>query len=136
MPSTKSETICNWKRSGLIYDDYKELYEIYIKTMECQHCNKEFKNSTDRCMDHNHETGRFRKIVCQKCNINDSYIKYPNGYTKEEYRYNNREKIKEQVKISQSKKYNCGCGSVCFTYRKKRHELSLKHIDWWINNID
>ena len=85
MPHPKYRTIINWKSRGLIYDDYDELYEIYIKTINCNHCNKEFKNSRDRCMDHDHNTGLFRKIVCQTCNCWDMYIKHPNGYDKKEY---------------------------------------------------
>ena len=27
---------------------------------------------TKKCMDHNHITGEFRNVVCQKCNINKS----------------------------------------------------------------
>ena len=101
MPLTKSQTIWKWKSRGLIYDDYDELYEIYIKTMNCGHCNKEFKNTTNRCMDHNHETGRFRKIVCRECNINDRYIKYPNGYdgkvySQQYYQDNKKEKLQYQ----------------------------------------
>ncbi len=46
----------------------------------------EFTKNNWRCMDHNHETGLFRKIVCHKCNMMDSYIKYPNGYSKQAYK--------------------------------------------------
>ena len=53
-------------------------------------------------MDHDHETGLFRKIVCHRCNVNDSYINYPLGYTKkdrkeyqQEHYQANKEKIKE-----------------------------------------
>ena len=123
MPNDKSKRIFAWKSRGLIYDDYNELYEVYIKTMNCQHCQKEFKNSNDRCMDHDHKTGLFRKIVCRGCNINDRYIKYPNGYdvkvymqqyyqdTKQEkiqyqqqYRKDNIEQIKQKEK--QYREYN------------------------------
>ena len=132
MPLNKTRTIYNWKRSGLIYDDYNELYEVYIKTMNCQHCNKEFKNSKDRCMDHEHSTGNFRAILCQKCNIHDSYINYPNGYSYNEYYKQNREQIIKRLKEN---KYNCGCGSVIPSYQKKRHEKSIKHTKWLLNNI-
>jgi len=110
MSRSKYQTICKWKKRGLICDDYNALYETYIKTMECQHCNKAFKKSSDRCLDHNHETGLFRKIVCHRCNAMDSYIKYPNEYTRQEkikekfkeyikeYYQANNEKIKEQIK--------------------------------------
>ena len=95
MSRSKSQTIYKWKKRGLICDDYNALYETYIKTMECQHCNKAFKKSSDRCLDHNHETGLFRKIVCHRCNVMDSYIKYPNEYTRQE---KIKEKFKEYIK--------------------------------------
>ena len=99
MPSPKSTMIYNWKKSGLIYDDYDELYEVYINTMECQHCQIEFTKNNWRCLDHNHETGLFRSIVCHRCNVHDSYIKYPNGYTSQEYYQANKEKIKEYQQV-------------------------------------
>ena len=101
----KSYTICNWKRSGLIYHDFDDLYEIYIKTMDCSHCKKEFKNKNDRCLDHDHETGLFRKIVCHRCNAKDNYLRFPTGYTKDdrkkyqkEYSSKNKEYLKEYQK--------------------------------------
>ena len=104
MPSRKSHTIYDWKRYGLICDDYNALYETYIETTECQHCQTEFTKNNRRCMDHDHETGLFRKIVCHRCNVRDSYIKYPNGFTEQEYKeyqqeyfQANKERIKEYI---------------------------------------
>ena len=108
----KSNTICNWKRSGLIYHNFDELYETYIKTMKCDHCKKEFPNTKDRCMDHCHETGLFRKIVCQRCNAKDMYIRFPDEIPSEQerdkikhkkYRENNRDKIKEKRQKNKDK---------------------------------
>ena len=98
MPSPKSHMIYNWKKSGLICDDYNALYETYIETAQCQHCKTEFTEKNWRCMDHDHETGLFRKIVCHRCNTCDSYINYPLGYTKKEYYQANKDKLKEQIK--------------------------------------
>ena len=105
MPSRKSKTIYNWKKSGLIYDDYDELYETYIKTMQCGHCQTEFTKKNCRCLDHDHTTGLFRKIICNRCNVCDSYIKYPFGYSKQdrkeykqEYWQKNKDKLTEQGK--------------------------------------
>jgi len=103
MPRPKSQTIYNWKRSGLICDDYNALYETYIKTMECQHCKKKFTKNNKRCMDHDHTTGLFRKIVCHRCNAMDSYIKYPNGYSRQEYNQANKEQIKEYRQANKEK---------------------------------
>ena len=105
MPSPKSNMIYNWKKSGLICDDYNALYETYIETTECQHCQTEFTKNNKRCLDHDHTTGLFRKIVCNRCNSGDSYIKYPNGFTEQdrkehmqEYYQANKEKLKEYIK--------------------------------------
>jgi len=98
MPCSKAGTIYNWKRKGVIYDNYDELYEVYIKTMQCGHCKTEFTKNNCRCLDHDHTTGLFRKIVCNRCNTCDSYINYPLGYTKKEYYQANKDKLKEQIK--------------------------------------
>jgi hypothetical protein len=58
-----------WKKSGLVMTNFEEIYNRYIVATNCELCNKEFPNTRDRCMDHNHETGEFRNIVCNRCNI-------------------------------------------------------------------
>ena len=131
MSRSKYFTIYNWKKSGLIYDNYDELYEVYIKTMECQHCNKAFKKSSDRCLDHDHETGLFRKIVCRGCNVLDSYIKYPNGYSRQEYNQANKERIKERDK----QKIECECGSIVRRRDITRHNRTKKHSNYKLNNL-
>ena len=158
MPRDKSQTIFAWKKNGLIYDDYNELYEVYIKTMNCQHCEKEFKNSRDRCMDHDHDTGLFRKIVCQSCNVMDSYIKYPNGYDfklyyqnnleryhrkQQKYRDNHKEELKERNKVYyqqnkesllksrsqwEKEKTTCICGDIVSKGWKSKHQKSQRHL--------
>jgi len=146
MPCSKSETISHWKRRGLICDDYNALYETYIKTTECEHCQIEFTKNNRRCLDHDHGTGLFRKIVCHRCNVMDSYIKYPNGDTKKEYRQANKEKLKEQnkeyyqknkQKISEreKEKIECDCGSIVSRVHIARHKRSKKHSDYKLNNL-
>lgn len=95
-PQYKSATIHNWKRVGIIHDNFDSLFEEYLNTTSCQHCGKDFVSTKDRCIDHNHETGEVRLIVCQKCNAGDSYIKYPDGYDPKKYYQQNKEKIAEQ----------------------------------------
>jgi hypothetical protein len=70
----KSRRISHWKSSGLICDDYNELYNHYLKNVFCDYCKIKLtydKNntSTTKCMDHCHETGLFRNILCHSCNI-------------------------------------------------------------------
>lgn len=72
----RSGTISNWKQRGLIHEDYNQLYDCYINTHKCDVCLKDFTDSTDRCMDHNHETGLFRQILCRNCNNQDNWKKY------------------------------------------------------------
>ena len=64
-------TIRNWKKRGIIADDYNEVYDEYLRTIQCQLCNHIFENSTERCLDHCHETGRIRNILCRPCNTRD-----------------------------------------------------------------
>ena len=69
----KYNAVYNWKRYGVIHDDFDKLYELYINTTECNVCNKTFKKSNDKCLDHDHESGQFRQILCQSCNNHDHW---------------------------------------------------------------
>lgn len=71
----KIERINKWKHLGLVHDDYDSLYEVYLNTTACQVCGHEFETSRDRCMDHDHETGQFRQILCRSCNTRDHWKK-------------------------------------------------------------
>tara|TARA_R110001592_G_scaffold11061_2_gene55612 strand:- start:321 stop:662 length:342 start_codon:yes stop_codon:yes gene_type:complete len=61
-----------WRLRGVINVD-NEMYENYINTTCCDWCKNEFKDSSDRCLDHNHTTGEFRQVLCRSCNTNDSW---------------------------------------------------------------
>ena len=71
----KSKRIFDWKRRGLIHDDIDELYEYYINTNECNVCKVVFTENNKRCMDHDHQSGAFRNVLCNKCNVNDNWKK-------------------------------------------------------------
>jgi len=123
----RQKYICikNWKHRGLIYHDYEDLFEVYRKTLNCQHCNKEFKNKIDRHLDHNHENGLFRKIVCQRCNSNDFYINH------HDTNYNWREHYKDKIK--------CICGSIISKYGIPKHKKTPKHMknmELYMENVD
>ena len=69
----KSRAIKNWRRIGVIHEDFDKLYALYIATTECNVCNKVFKSTIDRHLDHNHETGLFRYVLCCSCNTKDNW---------------------------------------------------------------
>ena len=69
----KFHRIRNWKRRGILSDNYDELYEEYINTQNCDICGvqlveNKFSVPNRRCLDHDHETGAVRYICCQSCN--------------------------------------------------------------------
>ena len=69
----KIARISKWRRRGVICDDFDELYERYLNTELCELCNCELtigkRTKTTKCLDHDHETGKFRNILCHSCNI-------------------------------------------------------------------
>ena len=67
-PYHKAITKYTWKKRGLLMDNFEEIYNKYIYATHCQLCYKQFEKSCDRQMEHCHETGQFRNIVCNKCN--------------------------------------------------------------------
>ena len=74
-------TICNWKKRGLKCregETYKDIYYLVMCIDKCELCNVEFTDESKnlRCMDHDHSTGFFRKVLCNHCN--SDYMKNVN----------------------------------------------------------
>ena len=70
----KSRRIRNWKFRGVIHPNFDELYEKFINTELCELCNvklteDKYNTHTTRVLDHCHESGEVRNIVCNFCNI-------------------------------------------------------------------
>tara|TARA_R100001594_G_scaffold52181_1_gene85717 strand:- start:35 stop:493 length:459 start_codon:yes stop_codon:yes gene_type:complete len=70
----KSMRISRWRRCGVIHSDFDELYEIYLNTKNCELCSVELTEDkkitkTTKCLDHDHNTGLFRNILCNSCNV-------------------------------------------------------------------
>lgn len=66
--------INNWKRQGMICEDWNNMYNTFINTNKCDYCELELtegRGKNCRNLDHNHETGEIRGILCRSCNTKD-----------------------------------------------------------------
>ena len=72
----RSNIIGLWKFRGVVGDLHHLYDNFYINEKHCWVCSSEFKNSKDRCMDHDHITGDFRQTICQRCNRCDNWKNY------------------------------------------------------------
>ena len=71
----KSCRISQWKKRGVMCDDWDALYQKYLTTHLCELCDcplteDTIATSTTRCLDHCHDSGLFRNVLCWNCNIN------------------------------------------------------------------
>lgn len=60
----------NVKQYGITIDDYNEMYQR--QGGKCWICEKKFDTL---CIDHCHDTGKIRKLICQKCNSGIGFLK-------------------------------------------------------------
>ena len=78
----KSYTIGRWKGRGVICEDFNALYQTYINTWKCENCNTELiagnTGANRRCLDHCHDTGIFRNVLCISCNNNSNLRRLKN----------------------------------------------------------
>ena len=62
----KVRRVSDWKRIGVICEDFDILHNTYINTNNCDWCSKDL--SKKRNLEHNHYSGEVRGIVCRSCN--------------------------------------------------------------------
>ena len=63
--------IKNWKRLGIISNDWNDTYDKFINCNNCESCNCDlvYGNSKyGKTLDHDHITGEIRNILCRCCN--------------------------------------------------------------------
>jgi len=68
----KSNRMGMWRFYG-IKDVNDELYNYYMNCDNCEVCGKEFTETIRKCLDHDHDTGKFRYVLCYSCNDHDSW---------------------------------------------------------------
>jgi len=120
----KSIRISQWKKYGLKLKEnqtYQDIYDLVQNTTNCQLCNMELcdgNKSNGRCMDHCHETGYFRKVLCRKCN---------SGY-KRELQKNNKTGIRYINKFENGWRYQAKDKSFSKYSKNKQIVLWAKFI--------
>jgi len=70
----KSKRMSHWREKG-INNVNSELYDYFMNCDKCEACGCEFTEKKIKCLDHNHDTGDFRYVLCNKCNVHDNWKK-------------------------------------------------------------
>ena len=65
-----NKKISEWKSRGLIAINYDLIYDRWYYSSHCDECKCEYSKGNHKCMDHCHNTGLFRNILCHSCNSN------------------------------------------------------------------
>ena len=73
----ESAKISSWKHQGMKLrpdEDWISIWVIYELCENCEICNVKLtrdkqNKSTTKCLDHDHDTGLIRHIICHKCNV-------------------------------------------------------------------
>ena len=79
----KKGMLSTWKIKGLQEspENIERIYDLWQTQELCNACDIKLTRdgkccSTQACMDHDHNTNRFRHIICRSCNNNDNWQKH------------------------------------------------------------
>lgn len=133
----KTRTNYSWKKRGMIFtpEEFEEIYKKYIYATNCELCNVLFPNTRNRHLDHDHETGKIRNIVCNKCNRIKRDNKPSETNTGEKHICKSKTKVYKQgygffIQIKRDGKYILG------TARKTLEEAIIIRDTFIRNNPD
>ena len=125
----KSKRISQWKRQGIISDDYDALHDRFMATTHCEKCSVLLTaglSRTGKCLDHDHSINdreNFRAVLCSACNLNDQCTN-TSGVPNVHYCKANGWKYKKTVnRVIQQKYFKTKEEAICYKYE---YELELE----------
>lgn len=105
-PKRNQDNLQGWhlkKRYGLTVDEYNK--KLHFQKYKCAVCEGVNKNNRNLAVDHNHETGKIRDLLCQHCNLSLGLIE--NHYDLINKLLIYKLKHKEEIKIKIPELENC-----------------------------
>lgn len=121
------QKIRKWVSRGLNHteEELNEILKIFYNTTNCNLCDKLLTSKncgSQKCMDHNHSTGKFRQILCKSCNIHCDR-------KKQIYKKMSDTERKKRQKISQIKNDLKRKNNPKRIEYKKQHGLEYREIN-------